>query len=766
MRVVALQQQPQQQQPQQQGVSAASRLVRPRPLRVYLCPRDFGPLSVTAGDLVFIASATPSATAEQQQQSKQPHALGIAWPSLATPDDHIQVSQILLDTAGLQHDGLAIVTPVSAPALVATRISLRWSHEPDFAIDDSLDVYVKELLLDLEYTTLGQLVQFQYYGKARTCIVHRILPATTTATAAVAYRVERTALVTVDKFLASRPAKDSSNAAKGAAGNKASYASIGGLSDQIVAVRNLIELPLLEPERFTRFGLRPPRGVLLFGPPGTGKTLIARAVAAETGAHVITVNGPEIMSRFYGETEARLRAIFDEAKDKSPSIIFLDEVDALCPKREESGTDLEKRIVATLLTLMDGANMDEPDPLTSPRFVVIGATNRPNAIDDALRRPGRFDREVEIGIPNAAGRFEILQAVLKSIPNSLSDDQILAVSSNAHGYVGADLAAVCREAGLKAIQRAEAAALSDQALSVSDDLQITYDDLAGGLAMVQPSAMREITLEVPTVHWTDVGGQSDIKQKLKEAVEWPLKHPEVFLNFNISPPKGILLYGPPGCSKTLMAKALATEAGLNFLAVKGPELFSKWVGESEKAVQEIFRKARAASPSIIFFDEIDALAVRRGGDDSSVADRVLSQLLSELDGIEPLVNVTVLAATNRPDIIDSALLRPGRIDSILYVSPPDMASRREILRIQTRRMACSDDVDLDVLAKATDGFSGAETVAVCQEAAMQAMEEDLSAPHVAHRHFVKAISGVTPRISPEMIRFYDDFRRRSGLRSQ
>ncbi|KAL2914817.1 AAA+-type ATPase [Polyrhizophydium stewartii] len=480
--------------------------------------------------------------------------------------------------------------------------------------------------------------------------------------------------------------------------------AIGGLADQIAVVRALVDPPLRDPARFARFGLRPPRGLLLFGPPGTGKTMIARAVAAETGAHAIAVNGPEILSRFHGETEACLRAIFDEARANSPAIIFFDEIDALCPKRDQSASDLERRIVATLLTLMDGAADADPADPAAPRFVVIGATNRPNAIDDALRRPGRFDREIEIGIPNAAGRFEILSALLRRIPHALDDSDIRAVSANAHGYVGADLAAVCREAGLKAIQRAEAAlgashparsAVSDEQLA-DMDLRITPADLAAGLALVQPSAMREISLDVPKVLWSDIGGQSDVKQKLKEAVEWPLKHPEAFLHFNISPPKGILLYGPPGCSKTLMAKALATEAGLNFLAVKGPELFSKWVGESEKAVQEIFRKARAASPSINFF--IDALAVRRGGDDSSVADRVLSQLLGELDGIEPLVNITVVAATNRPDILDSALLRPGRIDSILFVAPPDRDSRRQILSIQTARMACADDVDPAELA--------------------------------------------------------------------
>eukprot|EP00842_Homolaphlyctis_polyrhiza_P004170 jgi/Hompol1/4754/HPOL_001239-RA len=671
-----------------------------------------------------------------------------------------------METFALTAGDLAIL---SIPASSSQPSDLP-QNKPDFVVDETLKLLIVEVLLDLEFVMVNQLVKFDYKGKTRVCKAHHIRPRdpipseskADTDLSSTVFRITRSSQIIIDSW-------DNQKSHQQPESQKVSYSSIGGLSEQIATIRSLVEVPLLSPQTFTKYGLKPPRGILLYGPPGTGKyrsdTLIARAVAAETGAHVITVNGPEITSRFYGETENRLRSIFAEAVEKSPSIIFLDEIDALCPKRDESANELEKRIVATLLTLMDGADSTSLSTSSQSRFVVIGATNRPNSIDEALRRPGRFDREIEIGIPNAKSRFEILETLLAHVPHSLTAQQMMQISGNAHGYVGADLAAVCREAGLKAIQRIEASAgrqITDNDL-LESDLTLTFDDMKAGLAMVQPSAMREITLEVPKVLWTDIGGQADVKQKLKEAVEWPLKHPEAFLHFNISPPKGILLYGPPGCSKTLMAKALATEAGLNFLAVKGPELFSKWVGESEKAVQEIFRKARAASPSIIFFDEIDAIAVRRGGEDSSVADRVLSQLLSELDGIEPLVNVTVVAATNRPDILDSALLRPGRIDSILYVSPPDFDSRKEIFRIHTQvRMACASDVDPALLAELTDGFSGAETVAVCQEAAMLAMEEDLDAPFVAQRHFEQAIRGIVPRITPEMIQFYDSFRLRCG----
>ncbi|KAJ3091747.1 spermatogenesis associated protein 5 [Quaeritorhiza haematococci] len=545
---------------------------------------------------------------------------------------------------------------------------------------------------------------------------------------------------------------------------------VGGLERELQSLRELVDIALKEPERFTRFGLRPPRGILLYGPTGTGKTLVARAVAEESGAHVIAVNASDILSRNYGESEGKLRDIFQEAIDRSPSIIFIDEVDAICPKRDEVGMEAEKRVVGMLLTLMDGAPSSSISMPTSEgtggtvgvdavkysssRFIVLAATNRPDSIDEAMRRPGRFDREIEIGIPTVKGRLDILKALLLKTPHTLTNAELNHLASTTHGYVGADLSAVVREAGVRAIRRVVDTKTKNAGADEDPykDLHITCEDMQLAVGQVRPSAMREIMLEVPKVRWLDIGGQEEVKQRLKEAIEWPLKHPESFLRYGIHPPKGILLYGPPGCSKTLMAKALATEGGLNFIAVKGPELFSKYVGESEKALREVFRKARAAAPSIVFFDEIDAIAVRRGGGSDgsvSVGDRVLSQILSELDGIEALVNVTIVAATNRPDILDSALLRPGRIDRILYVGPPDFESRKSILKIRTSRMTCSEDVDISEIAEKTEGFSGAEVVSVCQEAALRAMEEDLQAKENG-KSVLYAVLGAIKEFHPYM----------------
>lgn len=432
--------------------------------------------------------------------------------------------------------------------------------------------------MEQKYVIHSQIIDFNYFGNTSRIQITEI----TSNTSTDIYIINEKTKINYETTM--QPTNQSKQKQPN---QELSYDQIGGLSKQIEIVREMIETPLNNPGLFLKYSLKPPRGVLLFGPPGTGKTLIARAVAQETGAHSIIVNGPEVVSKFYGETEQKLRDIFDQAVQNAPTVIFIDEIDALCPKRDEAPSELEKRVVTTLLTLMDGANTEHQ------RVVVIGATNRPNSLDEALRRPGRFDREVEIGIPTAEARLSIVQTLMKKIPHTLEPTQLETLASKSHGYVGADLAAVCREAGLKCIKRC--------ANAQNVDLRVNMQDMIEAMTEIRPSAMREILLEVPKVYWTDVGGQADIKQRLKESVEWPLQHPEAFIRLGIRPPKGILLYGPPGCSKTLMAKALATEAGSNFIAVKGPELFSKWVGESEKAVHEVFRKARAASPSIIFF---------------------------------------------------------------------------------------------------------------------------------------------------------------------
>uniref|UniRef100_A0A4W3HT91 AFG2 AAA ATPase homolog A n=1 Tax=Callorhinchus milii TaxID=7868 RepID=A0A4W3HT91_CALMI len=487
---------------------------------------------------------------------------------------------------------------------------------------------------------------------------------------------------------------------------RVTYDAIGGLAAQLRAIRETIELPLKQPELFRSYGIAPPRGVLLYGPPGTGKTLIARAVASEVGAHVSVINGPEVMSKYYGESEARLRQIFEEATRRQPSIIFIDELDALCPRREGAQSEVEKRVVASLLTLMDGIGSEG----SRGQLVVLGATNRPHALDPALRRPGRFDKEIEVGIPSPEQRADILRKLLRNVPASLREAELVRLADAAHGYVGADLAAVCKEAGLCALRRALSERVSPSDGEVAGSVKIAFNDFLQAMADVKPSAMREVTVDVPKVSLSDIGGMEDVKVKLRQAVEWPLKHPECFVRMGIQPPKGILLYGPPGCSKTMIAKALASESGLNFLAVKGPELMSKYVGESERAVREIFRKARAVAPSILFFDEIDALAVERGSSAGAgnVADRVLAQLLTEMDGIEQLREVTILAATNRPDMIDKALMRPGRIDRIIYVPLPDADTRAEIFKLQFRSMPISQDVTVDFLVTRTQRYSGAE----------------------------------------------------------
>lgn len=533
--------------------------------------------------------------------------------------------------------------------------------------------------------------------------------------------------------------------------SKVTYSMIGGLRDQLQVIRETIQLPLKHPELFKCYGIPPPRGVLLYGPPGTGKTMIGRAVASEVGAHMTVINGPEIMSKFYGETEARLRQIFTEASQRQPAIIFIDELDALCPKREGAQNEVEKRLVATLLTLMDGIGSEGH----SGQLLVLGATNRPHALDPALRRPGRFDKELEIGVPDAAGRMDIVQKLLSSMPCDISSGELQELADSAHGYVGADLAAVCKEAGLHALRRVigSTPVLSD--VQVINRVKVTTSDLRLAMTQVKPSAMREVAIDVPKVQWSDIGGMEEVKLKLKQAVEWPLKHPDAFSRLGIAPPKGVLLYGPPGCSKTMIAKALANESQLNFLSIKGPELLSKYVGESERSVREVFRKARAVAPSIIFFDEIDAFAVSRGSSHAGgVGDRVMAQLLTEMDGIEQLKDVTILAATNRPDMIDKALMRPGRLDRIIFVPLPDAATRREIFTLQFRHMPVHPSVHLEELVNRTERYSGAEITAVCREAALAALQENISAEHVSIKHFNAALDAVKPRIPESLLQSY------------
>jgi len=535
---------------------------------------------------------------------------------------------------------------------------------------------------------------------------------------------------------------------------RTTYEDIGGLKEEIQRLREMVELPMRHPEIFQRLGIDPPKGVLLHGPPGCGKTLLARAVANESDANFFSINGPEIMSKFYGESEARLREIFQQAEKNSPAIIFIDELDAIAPKREEVTGEVERRVVAQLLALLDG--------LTGRgNVIVIGATNRPNALDPALRRPGRFDREIEIGIPDKQGRYEILQIHTRGMPLAENVD-LKKLADMTHGYTGADLAALCRETAMKALRRyLPEIDLEQERIppDVLEKMEVRMEDFINAYREITPTAMREVAIEVPTVHWDDIGDLEDAKQELKESVEWPLKNPDVFKRMGINPPKGILLFGPPGCGKTLLARAVATESEANFISIKGPEVFSKWVGESERAIREVFRKARMSAPAIIFFDEIDALVPRRGAGyaDSGVTERVISQLLTEIDGIETLQEVIVLAATNRPDILDPAVMRPGRLDRMIYVPEPNEEGRLQIFKIHTRDMPLAKDVDLQELARLTKGYSGADIESVCREAAIIALRRDINSKEVTFADFEKALKKIGPSITPDMDNWYRNF---------
>ncbi len=533
-------------------------------------------------------------------------------------------------------------------------------------------------------------------------------------------------------------------------GTTITYEDIGGLGNQLQKVREMIELPLKHPILFRTLGIDPPKGVLLHGPPGTGKTMIAKAVANETNAHFSSINGPEIISKYYGESEKQLREFFDEAAAKAPAIIFIDELDSIAPKREDVTGEVERRVVAQLLTLMDG--MQGRD-----NVVVIGATNRQDAVDQALRRPGRFDREIEIGVPDRQGRREIIDIHTRSMP--ISDDfDIEWVLENTHGYVGADVASLSREAAMKALRRyLPEIDLEEEEVppEVLEKMEVTNDDFKMAIKEVEPSALREIYVEVPETSWDDVGGLSEVKERLKESIEWPLTQPEMFEHFGITPPRGILLFGAPGTGKTLIAKAIASEAKANFITVKGPELFSKWVGESERAIREIFKKAAQASPSIIFLDEFESVGAHRNagadGAGGQVTNRIVDQLLTCLDGVEALEGVVVVAATNRPEMIDRALLRSGRFERVLHIPPPDETSRRQILDIHTRGMPLGK-FKIEDLAKKMDGYTGADIEAVCREAALIAMRAGRKS--VSKNHFEEAIKRVRPTVTSDMLDYY------------
>ena len=529
------------------------------------------------------------------------------------------------------------------------------------------------------------------------------------------------------------------------------YEDIGGLSDEIKKIRELVEIPLKHPEIFERLGIEPPKGILLHGPPGTGKTLLAKAVANETEANFILLNGPEIMSKFYGESEKKIRDIFEEAEKTSPAIIFIDEIDAIAPKREEVTGEVERRVVSQLLSLMDGLK-------NRGKVIVIGATNRPNAIDPALRRPGRFDRELEISVPGKEGRLTILKIHTRNMPmdKKVNLDEL---SSITHGFVGADLEALTKEAAIGVLRKILPQMKLDGEEKIPQEilekLIVKHEDFTDALKTVRPSAMREVLVETPNVDWSSVGGLDSVRQELQEAVEWPMKYAESFERMGIRPSRGVLLYGPPGTGKTLLAKAVAKESEANFIQVKGPSLLSMWVGKSEEGMRKVFERARQVAPCIVFFDEIDALAGRRGMDQGTrVTERVLNQLLAEMDGLEDLNDVLVIGATNRPDMLDTALLRPGRFDKILLVNAPEEDGRLQILKIHTNKMPVAKEVQLKEIAKETNGYTGADLEAVVREAAYFALREDMNSKQVKKKHFTEALKKVKPSVNKSTIDLY------------
>jgi transitional endoplasmic reticulum ATPase len=654
------------------------------------------------------------------------------WPAYPEDEDKdiVRMDGIIRQNAGV---GIGDTVKVRKASLKPAQRVVLAPTEP-VRVDPE---YLKKQILLGKPVARGQAIDVPFYGGAIRFVVVQVQPGPA-------------AYVSIDTEVTVReePAKEAELTIP-----RVTWEDIGDLEDAKQKIRELVELPLRHPELFKHLGIEPPKGILLIGPPGTGKTLLAKAVANEANAYFVAINGPEIMSKYYGESEARLREIFEEAKKNAPAIIFIDEIDAIAPKREEVTGEVEKRVVAQLLTLMDGLQ-------ERGQVVVIGATNRPDAVDPALRRPGRFDREIWINPPDFKGRYEILLIHTRNMPLA-PDVDLRKLAEVTHGFSGADLAALAREAAMSALRRAIQSGLIDLNQSsippeAFEKIKVTMADFINALREIIPSALREIHIEVPRVRWEDVGGLENVKQELREAVEWPLKYPERFKKFGLRPPKGILLFGPPGTGKTLLAKAVATESGANFIAVRGPEIFSKWVGESEKTVREIFRKARMAAPAVIFIDEIDALATARGlGGDSLVSERVVAQLLAEMDGVKALENVVVIAATNRPDLVDPALLRPGRFDRIIYVPPPDFRARLEILLIHTKATPLAKDVDLEELARRTEGYSGADLELLVREATFLALREDINAKEVSMRHFEEALRKVRPSVTPDMLKFYE-----------
>ncbi len=691
-------------------------------------PRDTGKRRVRIDvDIMKQLNVEPGDIVEIEGKKK---TVAVVWPAL--PEDQgldiIRMDGILRKNADINIGDKVIVRKVTPKQAIKVKLA---PTVHSISVDEGFKKYVKKKLVGTPVVE-GDVIVVPVIGQAVQLTVIDTRPRGAVIIG------EKTSVDVLEKPMAQINVP------------KVTYEDIGGLRDIISRIRELVELPLRHPELFARLGIEPPKGVLLFGPPGTGKTLLAKAVATESDAYFVAINGPEIMSKFYGESEQRLREIFEEAKKNAPAIIFIDEIDAIAPKRDEVVGEVERRVVAQLLALMDGLE-------NRGQVIVIGATNRINAVDPALRRPGRFDREIEVPLPDKQGRLEILQIHTRHMPldEDVDTERLAEITK---GYTGADLAALVKEAAMHALRRYLPEIDIEQEkipVEVLEKMVVTMDDFIAAFKEITPSGLREIQVEIPEVHWEDIGGLENLKQELREVVEWPLKYPNSFKRIGVQPPKGVLLFGPPGTGKTLLAKAVATESGANFITIRGPEVLSKWVGESERAIREIFKKARQYAPVVVFFDEIDAIAALRGMDEGTrVGERIVSQLLTEIDGITDLQNVVVIAATNRPEMVDPALIRPGRLEKLIYVPPPDEKGRIEILQIHTRNVPLAEDVDLIDIAKRTNGYTGADLAALVREAAMQALREDLQNGIVKKKHFDDALSKVKPSVTQYMVDYY------------
>ena len=670
-------------------------------------------LNVISGDIVEVRGKRKSTAAVVSSTYQQDEGL-----------DFVRIDGYIRQNIGVGIGDRVFVT--KAEVKIAQKVVLAPPPNQRTPISPDFSEYAKNRLEDKPLVK-GDVVPIAMFGYAFNFIVVQVVP----------YGVVRVNKST-EVMVKTEPVSESLVKI-----GEVHYEDIGGLKNEMQKIREMVELPIRYPELFERLGIDPPKGVLLYGAPGTGKTLLAKAVANESDAHFIDISGPELVSKFVGESEEKLREIFNEAKEKAPTIIFMDEIDAIAPKREEATNEVERRMVSQLLSLMDGIS-------SRGQVMIIGATNRPNAIDPALRRPGRFDREIEIGVPDRNSRREILQIHTRNMP--LKEVKIEEIADMTHGYTGADLAALAREAAMASLRKIIPKIIDKRSIpnELLMSLAVVMDDFMEAFNSIQPSALREVFVERPNVHWTDVGGLSDVKSQLKEAVELPLKEPEAFNRIGIRPIRGLLMVGAPGTGKTLLAKAVATEREANFISIKGPELLSKYVGESEKAVRELFRKARMASPCIIFIDEIDSIASTRGSShgDSLVTERVVDTLLTEMDGLSELKNVIVIAATNRPDVVDPALLRPGRFDKIIEIPMPDGETRYEILSVHTRKMPLDKDVELNEIAEMTESYTGAEIENVVREAGMNAIRAKRTS--VNKNDFTNALKEVKPAVPKEL----------------